>query len=62
MGVKSLSVVLPFYKRLRPFELALGHNLANLQSTPERATEAVLVLDEPSEEEGVLRLVKDTRR
>ena len=54
-----LSVVMPFYKRLRAFELALRHNHANLQGTPERATEVVLVLDEPSEEESVLQVVKD---
>jgi endoglucanase len=57
--VKSLSVVLPFYKRLRAFELALKYNHANLQGTPERATEVILVLDEPSEEEAVLQVVRD---
>lgn len=59
MSVKRLSVVMPFYKRLRAFEQALRLNHANLQSTPGRTTEVVLVLDEPSEEEGVLQVVKD---
>jgi GT2 family glycosyltransferase len=54
--MKRLSVILPFYKRLSAFEQALKINHGYLAG--ERDTEIVLVLDEPSEEEGVLRLVQ----
>lgn len=56
--MKSLSIIMPFYKRLGAFTQSLGANHANLTSGPERPTEVVLVLDEPSEEEGVLRAVE----
>jgi len=56
--MKRLSVILPFYKRLSAFEQALKTNHGFLAGQQEWDTEIVLVLDEPSEEEGVVRLVK----
>ena len=57
MSMTRLSIVLPYYKRLRAFEHAMRVNYANFASTPERSTEVVLVLDEPSEEEAVLQVI-----
>ena len=55
--MKRLSVILPFYKRLSAFEQALKTNHTYLAGGDERSTEIVLVLDEPSEEEEIVRLV-----
>ena len=54
----DVSIILPYYKRIRAFEQALSFNHEKLSSTPERSTEVVLVLDEPSEEEAALELVQ----
>lgn len=54
----DVSIILPYYKRIRAFEEALSFNHERLLSTPERSTEVVLVLDEPSDEAAVLELVQ----
>jgi glycosyltransferase involved in cell wall biosynthesis len=54
----DLSIILPYYKRLEAFRQALAFNHRKFVSTSERSTEVVLVLDEPSEEAGVLGLVE----
>jgi hypothetical protein len=54
----DISIILPYYKRIRAFAKALSYNHERFLSTPERSTEVVLVLDEPSEEEAVLELVQ----
>lgn len=52
----KLSLVIPFYKRLEAFRQSLEHN----KKFASRDYEIVLVLDEPSEETGVIQLCKET--
>ncbi|NNB85297.1 galactosyltransferase-related protein [Corallococcus exiguus] len=52
----QLSIVMPYYKRLREFQRVLPLN-ARYFSRPEY--EAVLSLDEPSEEAELLRVLRD---
>jgi GT2 family glycosyltransferase len=54
----QLSIILPFYKRVRALEQALKSNHVNFISSADCATEIVLVLDEPSEEIEVLKVVE----
>lgn len=51
-----LSIVIPFFKRLAAFRKALSHN--KQFASPDY--EIVLVLDEPSEEKGILELCAET--
>lgn len=55
--MKNLSVILPYYRRFEAFSRAMAINHANFVSTDELDTEIVLVLDEPSDETAVLKLV-----
>jgi hypothetical protein len=50
-----VSVIMPFYKRLGDFERVLPMNAPYLER---RDLEVVLSLDEPSEEDGVLALIR----
>ncbi|HZI09756.1 MAG TPA: galactosyltransferase-related protein [Myxococcus sp.] len=56
MDAVKLSVVMPYYKRIREFQRVLPLN-ARYFSRPEY--EVILALDEPSEEADVLRVVRD---
>ncbi len=58
----KLSIIMPFYKRVRALQRALKANQAYLTSSSELATEVVLVLDEPSQERAVLKLVKSYKQ
>jgi hypothetical protein len=55
--MRRLSVILPYYKRIAAFRRALAVNKPYLSKRPDLDLEVVLVLDEPTEEEEVLRLV-----
>jgi hypothetical protein len=55
--MRRLSIILPYYKRIAAFAGALAVNSACFTSRPDLELEVVLVLDEPTEEEAVLRLV-----
>ncbi|TQF17721.1 hypothetical protein FJV41_01770 [Myxococcus llanfairpwllgwyngyllgogerychwyrndrobwllllantysiliogogogochensis] len=52
----NLSVVMPYFKRIREFQRVL---LLNAPYFARPGTEVVIVLDEPSEEGEVMRLVRD---
>lgn len=60
--MKDLSVVLPYYKRIKTFKQSLCVNYLKLMSAPGRSTEVVLVLDEPTEESDVLELVSQYKQ
>jgi len=53
----DLSIILPYYKRIKAFKQAIDFNHSKLMSAPECSTEVVLVLDEPTEESEVLELI-----
>jgi hypothetical protein len=55
--MRRLSVILPYYKRIGAFAEALAANSPCFIGRPDLDLEVVLVLDEPTEEEEVLRLV-----
>jgi hypothetical protein len=55
--MRRLSIILPYYKRIKPFAQALAVNRSAFNHRPDFEVEVVLVLDEPTEEADVLRLV-----
>jgi len=51
----DVSIVMPFYKKLREFTKILPYNAIYFQRV---GLEVIIVMDEPSEEEGVIQLIK----